>query len=71
MKANVKAWQDTFNEKGIITDLESLRALNAILFGPVREIKELTTDVADKMADEFEKLYPDFRYDHLEIQTKA
>lgn len=69
MRANVKAWQDIYNEKGLITDVESLRALNAILFGPVWEIKELTTDVADKMVDEFEKLYPDFRYDHLEIQT--
>ena len=69
MRANVKAWQDIYNEKGLITDVESLRALNAILFGPVREIKDLTTDVADKMVEEFEKLYPDFRYDHLEIQT--
>ncbi len=69
MRANVKAWQDIYNEKGLITDVESLRALKCILFGPVWEIKELTTEVADKMADEFEKLYPDFRYDHLEIQT--
>ena len=53
MKANVKAWQDTFNEKGMITDVDSLRALNAILFGPVWEIKELTTDIAEKMAEEW------------------
>ena len=68
MKANVKAWQDIFNEKGIIKDEVSLRALNCILYGPVWEIKELTNEIADKMVEEFNKLFPDFRYDHLEIQ---
>ncbi len=69
MRANVKAWQDIYNEKELVSDVERLRAFGCILFGPVRIIKELTTDVVDKMVEEFEKLYPEFRYDHLEIQT--
>ncbi len=70
MKSNVKAWQDIYNEKGIITDEESLKALDCIKYGPVWEIKELTMEVADEMVGEFRKLFPEFRYDHLEIQTK-
>ena len=70
MKANVKAWQDIYNGKVKYTDEESLKALDCVLYGPIWEIQELTIDVADKMAEEFEKLFPDFRYDHLEIQTK-
>lgn len=54
---------------GRIHDEAGLRALDAILYGPVREIKELTDEVAEEMAAEFEKLHPDFRYDHLEIHT--
>lgn len=69
MKASIKAWQSVFNERGIITDGNDLKALDCILYGPVWEIEELTMDIADKMRDEFVKLHPDFRYDHLEIRT--
>ena len=70
MKACVKAWQDVINPAtGRIHDEAGLRALDAILYGPVREIKELTDEVAEEMAAEFEKLHADFRYDHLEIHT--
>lgn len=70
MKASIKAWQDVFNEHGIITDEYSLQALQAIKFGPVWDIEELTMEVADKMTDEFNKMFPGFRYDHLEIRTQ-
>lgn len=69
MKACVKAWQDIFNEKGPITDEFGLKALDAIKYGPLRTIKELTFEVSDDMAEEFRRLYPDFRYDHLDIMT--
>ena len=70
MKACVKAWQDIYNHYGLITNETGLKALDGILYGPVWEIKELTIDVAEKMNDEFCKLYPDFIYDHLEILTE-
>ena len=44
--------------------------MDAILYGPVREVDEVTDEVADEMVAEFEKLHPDFRYDQLEIYTK-
>ena len=69
MKACVTAWQDIFNDKGLITDEFGLKALDGIKHGPLRIIDELTIDVAEEMAIEFEKLYPNFRYDHLEIRT--
>ena len=70
MKANVRAWEDLFYENGPVTDEESLRNLDCVFYGPVWEIKELTTEVADKMVKQFQKLFPDFSYDHLVIQTK-
>ena len=65
MKANVKAWQDIFDEKGLITDENSLKALNCVMYGPIWQIEEMTMEIADKMRNEFIKLFPDFRYDHL------
>lgn len=68
MKVCVKAWQKVIDlATGKVHDEVGLRALDAILFGPVREVKELTDDVAKEMVAEFEKLHPYFRYDHLEI----
>lgn len=69
MKAYVKAWQDIYNQNGLITDEFSMKALDSIFYGPVREVDELTTDTADELIAEFEMLHPDFRYDHLEILT--
>ena len=49
MKVCVKAWQDVYNENGLITDLIALKALDAIMYGPVWEIKEFTIDIAEKL----------------------
>lgn len=71
MKACVKAWQAVINPAtGKVHDEAGLRALDAILYGSVREVDELTDEVADEMVEEFKYLYPDFRYDQLEIHTK-
>lgn len=71
MKACVKAWQAVINPAtGKVHDEAGLRALDAILYGPVREVAELTDEVADEMVEEFKYLHPDFRYDQLEIHTK-
>ena len=70
MKACIKAWQDVINPRtGKVYDEAELLIFDAILYGPVREVKEVTDDVAEGMVDEFEKLHPDFRYDHLKIHT--
>ena len=71
MKARVKAWEAVINPKtGKVYDEEELRVFDAILYGPVREVEVLTDEVAEEMVAEFEKLHPDFHYDHLEINTK-
>ena len=71
MKACVKAWQAVINpDTGKVHDETGLRALDAILYGPVREVDEVSDEVAEDMVTEFKKLHPDFRYDQLEIQTK-
>lgn len=71
MKACVKAWQEviSFSTKKIIQDENALRALNALLYGPVREINEINDRIKKEMTDEFKRLYPDFKYDFLEIIT--
>ena len=71
MKACVKAWQAVINPAtGKVHDEAGLRALKAILYGPVREVDEVTDEVAEDMVAEFKKLHPDFRYDQMEIHTK-
>ena len=71
MKACVKAWQAVVNPTtGKVHDEVGLRALDAILYGPVREVDEVTDEIAEEMVTEFEKLHTDFRYDQLEIHTK-
>lgn len=70
MKVCIKAWQDVINPAtGKVHDEEGLRALNAVLYGPVREVEDVTEEVVEDMKAEFEELYPAFRYDHLEIHT--
>ena len=70
MKAYIRAWKDVINPvTGQVHNEARLRTLDAILYGPVREVKELTDDVAEEMVEEFKKLYPDFRYDHLEVHA--
>ena len=44
--------------------------MNAILYGPVREVVEVTDTVAEDMKSEFVKLHPDFKYDYIEIHDK-
>lgn len=71
ISACIKAWQDVINPAtGRVHDDAGLRALNAILYGPVREVEEVTEAVAEDMKSEFVKLHPDFKYDHIEIHTK-
>lgn len=71
MKACVKAWQEviSFSTKKIIQDENALRALNALLYGPAREIKVINDRIKKEMIEEFKRLYPDFKYDFLEIIT--
>lgn len=71
MKACVKAWQAVINPAtGKVYDESELRTLDAILYGPVKEVDEVTDEVAEDMRTEFESLHPDFRYDQIEIHTK-
>ncbi|MDD5891986.1 MAG: hypothetical protein PUC72_05550 [Bacteroidales bacterium] len=69
MKVFITAWNDVINPTtGKIHDEEGLRALDAIHYGPKREVEEVTDTVAEEMVAEFEKLYPDFCYDHIELR---
>lgn len=71
VKACVKAWENVIDPKtGKVHDEAGLRIYDAILYGTVREVEELTDEVADEMVEEFKYLHPDFRYDQLEIHTK-
>ena len=71
MKACVKTWQAVINPAtGKVHDEVGLRALDALLYGPVREEDDVTDEIAEEMVTEFERLHPDFRYDQLEIHMK-
>ena len=70
MKACVKAWQEVINpQTRAIYDEIGLKALDALRYGPVREIEVITEKNRKEMIAEFEKKHPDFRYDFLEIVT--
>ena len=70
MKACIKAWQNVINPTtGRVHDEEGLQALDAILYGPVREVKVVTDEVFVEMEAEFKNLHPDFCYDNLELLT--
>ena len=70
MKAYVKAWQKVINpQTRMIHDEIGLKALDALRYGPVREIEAITEKTRKEMIIEFERNYPDFRYDFLEIVT--
>ena len=70
MKACVKAWQKVINPRTrMIHDEIGLKALDALLYGPVRDIETITEKTREEMIAEFEKKYPDFSYDFLEIIT--
>ena len=67
MKARIVAWngpyRDFHYDVGFIT-------LNDFRFGPIREIEEESIIIADKMKEEFETLYPEFRYNHMQVVTE-
>ncbi len=67
MKACIKAWQDIYNQDGLITDELTLQALECILYGPVWTIDTLTEKTKEDMVKEFSARYPLFHYDHMEI----
>lgn len=68
MKLYIKAWQTVINlATHIAYDEAGLQDLNGILYGPVREVYEVTDEVVEEMKLEFEKMHPDFRYDHMEV----
>lgn len=47
MKACVKAWQAVINPAtGKVHDEVGLRALDALLYGPVREVDDVTDEIA-------------------------
>ena len=70
MKACVKAWQAVIDPKTRkVYDELGLRALDAIMYGPLWKIDSVSAEIRDKMIAEFKTLHPDFRYDCLEIVT--
>ena len=67
MKACVKAWQAVINPAiGKVHDEVGFRALDALFYGPVREVDDVTDEIAEEMVTEFERLHPDFRYDQFD-----
>lgn len=70
MKACVKAWQAVIDPKtGKVHDELGLRALDAIMYGPLWKIDSVSAEIRGKMIAECKTLHPDFRYDCLEIVT--
>ena len=70
MKVCVKAWQNVINPStGKIHDDLGLKTLDALLYGPVRNVERITPKIRDEMIEEFHRKNPKFRYDCLEILT--
>ncbi len=52
-----------------VHDEFGLKDLDALFYGPVRNVDKITPEVRNDMIEEFRKKYPDFRYDYLKIVT--
>lgn len=63
MKACVKVIQ----ELGLNSSKESAVALESVKYGPVHDIEEITNGIFNQLIDEFETLYPDFKYVKAEL----
>ena len=71
MKACVKAWPAMINPAtGKVYSDTELCELGVVLYGPVREVSEMTHEIAEEMAMEFDKLHPDYKYDQMQILTE-
>ena len=70
IKVCIKVWQEIIDPTtGKIHDEKGLNALDAIMYGPVHEVDEITSDLEKKLLDEFKEIHPNFRFDRYEIQT--
>ena len=70
IKVCIRVWQEIIDPTtGKIHDEKGLNALDAIMYGPVHEVDEITSDLEKKLLDEFKELHPNFRFDRYEIQT--
>ena len=70
MKVYIKAWQNVIDPStGKVHNELGLKALDALLYGPVRNVEKVTPEIYNEMIEEFQKKYPDFRYDCLKIMT--
>ena len=70
IKVYIRAWQEAINPAtGKTHDEVGLKALDAIMYGPVHEVVEITSNLEKELLDEFKALYPNFRFDRYEIRT--
>ena len=70
IKVCIKVWQEVINPAtGKIHDEAGLKALDAIMYGPVHVVDEITSNFEKELLDEFRVLHPDFRFDRYEIRT--
>ena len=66
----IKAWQEVINpETGKPYDFAGLKALDAVMYGPIHEVNQITSDLEKELLDEFKSLNPNFRFDRYEILT--
>ena len=70
IKVCIRVWQEVINPAtGKIHDEAGLKALDAIMYGPVHVVDEITSNLEKELLDEFKALHPDFRFDRYEIRT--
>lgn len=70
IKVCIKVWQEVINPAtGKIHDEAGLKALDAIKYGPIHVVDEITSNLEKELLDEFKARHPDFRFDRYEIQT--
>lgn len=65
MKVCVKVFQDG----GMNASQESIEALDLVKYGPVHEVEETVdeNEIMNQLLNEFEELYPEYRYVKAEL----
>lgn len=67
MKARIVAWNGPSQE---YRDNTGFKALNDFKYGPLHDIEESNAVVAEELGEEFDTLYPDFNYNHMQLVTE-
>ncbi len=69
MQVRVKAWKEVLNPStGLVYDDEGLEALDAIRYGKVYEVEEMSEHMSEVLVKEFEADNPEYAFCRMVVE---